>query len=169
MRLFISTILISTLMACADNSSTVVNNYFFNAEDYKAGEVNYDSMPGGKTYLSVYSQIYQFTGQRTYNLTATISMRNTSLSVPVYIHAADYYNSGGEVEKKFVTESIVIKPMETVEIVINETQKEGGPGANFVFDWSSPDAENEPFFESVMISTSGQQGLSFSSQGKRIQ
>ena len=58
--------------------------------------------------------------------------------------------------------------METIEIVIGEPDREGGTGANFVIDWSiSPDVV-EPLFECVMISTTGQQGLSFVTEGKRI-
>ena len=57
--------------------------------------------------------------------------------------------------------------METVEIVIDENDKEGGTGANFHFDWRIKPLSNEPLFEAVMISSFGQ-GLSFTTQGKRI-
>ena len=58
--------------------------------------------------------------------------------------------------------------METAEIVIDEIDKEGGTGANFLFEWKVTKNTNEPFFEGIMISTSGQQGLSFTTQGRRI-
>ena len=58
--------------------------------------------------------------------------------------------------------------METVEIVIDESDKEGGTGANFLFNWSIKPNSTEPFFESVMLSTSGQQGISFTTQGKTV-
>lgn len=58
--------------------------------------------------------------------------------------------------------------METVEIVIDESDKEGGTGANFLFKWSISPNSSEPFFESVMLSTSGQQGISFTTRGKAI-
>lgn len=60
-------------------------------------------------------------------------------------------------------------PLETVEIVVDETDVEGGTGANFIFEWSKKDSTPEPLFEAVMISTSGQQGLSFTSTGIRIE
>jgi len=59
--------------------------------------------------------------------------------------------------------------METVEIVIDEKDQEGGTGANFLFDWSIKPNSHEPYFEGVMISTSGQQGLSFTTEGKRVE
>ena len=59
--------------------------------------------------------------------------------------------------------------METLEIVINEEEISSGTGGNFMFDWMLNKDATEPLFESVMISTTSQQGLSFTSQGKRIQ
>ena len=52
--------------------------------------------------------------------------------------------------------------------MIDEIDREGGTGANFIFEWAIKRKSNEPIFESVMISTSGQQGLSFTTQGIRI-
>ncbi len=57
---------------------------------------------------------------------------------------------------------------EQVVLLIDEIDKEGGTGANFIFEWTIKRKSNEPIFESVMISTSGQQGLSFTTQGIRI-
>ena len=86
----------------------------------------------------------------------------------IYIHHAEYYNTHGELIRSYFEEPIYLSPLETVEIVIDEKDKEGGTGANFIFDWASTSEENEPFFEAVMISTAGQQGLSFTTEGKRI-
>ena len=58
--------------------------------------------------------------------------------------------------------------METVEIIIDEIDKEGGTGANFLMEWKINQTSNEPLFEGVMISTSGQQGLSFTTHGIKI-
>lgn len=58
--------------------------------------------------------------------------------------------------------------METIEIVIDEKDNEGGSGANFIFNWRANAQLTEPLFESVMISTYGQQGISFLTQGIRI-
>ena len=58
--------------------------------------------------------------------------------------------------------------METIEIVIEEQDIEGGSGANFVFNWATLNDKNPPLFEAVMISTYGQQGLSFTTRGVQI-
>ncbi len=127
-----------------------------------------DSLTYGTTYLSIYSQIYSQTEHRTHNLTATISMRNANKSDTIYINKAEYFDTKGNSIRTYFDRPIFIAPMETVEIVIDEKDQEGGTGANFLFDWVIKQNTNEPFFEGIMISTSGQQGLSFTTQGKRI-
>jgi Protein of unknown function (DUF3124) len=132
-------------------------------------EINPDANHAvGRSYLSVYSQIYSQTEHRTHDLTATISMRNTSMEDTIYLLSAKYFDTHGLPIRTYFNKPIYLKPMETVEIVIDELDKEGGTGANFIFDWAIPQNSSEPLFEGVMISTSGQQGLSFSTQGKRI-
>ncbi len=127
-----------------------------------------DSLTQGTTYLSVYSQIYDQSEHRTFDLTVTVSMRNTNMRDTIYIDKAEYFDTKGKSIRKYLNETIYIAPMETIEIVINEMDQEGGTGANFLFDWRSHSKLNEPLFEGVMISTSGQQGLSFTTTGKRI-
>lgn len=127
-----------------------------------------DSLEAGATYLSVYSQIYSQTEHRTFNLTVTVSLRNTNTADTVYIQSVDYYNTSGEAIRKYIRQPVYIAPMETVEIVIAEDDLQGGTGGNFYFDWLTPVGAQPPFFEAVMISTYGSQGLSFSTQGHPV-
>ena len=126
-----------------------------------------DSLLNGSSYLSVYSQIYNETEHKTYNLTATVSIRNVNSRDTIYIDNAEYFNTRGHAIRKYFKKTVYLAPMETVEIVIDENDKEGGTGANFHFDWRIKPSSNEPLFEAVMISSFGQ-GLSFTTQGKRI-
>lgn len=124
-----------------------------------------DSLAHGLTYLSVYSQIYSLTEHRTHDLTATVSLRNMNKDDTVYINKAEYFDTHGSLIRTYFDNPIFIAPMETVEIIIDEKDREGGTGANFLFEWTIEAGSNEPFFEAVMISTSGQQGLSFTTHG----
>ena len=126
-----------------------------------------DSLLIGSSYLSVYSQVYNETEHKTYNLTATVSIRNVNSSDTIYIDNAEYYNTRGHAIQKYFNKTVYLAPMETVEIVIDENDKKGGTGANFIFDWRVKPLSNEPLFEAVMISSFGQ-GLSFTTKGKRI-
>lgn len=124
-----------------------------------------DSLVSGSTYLAIYSQIYQRSQHHTYNLTATVSMRNLSSSDTVFLKNADFYDTHGELLKSYIKEPIFLAPLETVEIVIDEKDKTGGTGANFIFDWNKKAGSLDPYFQAVMISTTGQQGLSFTTEG----
>lgn len=122
----------------------------------------------GSTYLPVYSQIYQLHENKTYDLTVTASIRNVSPKDTIYLQRADYYGTDGHLVRKYLRHPVYLKPLETVEIVIYEADRAGGTGNNFVFDWAAKSESEAPLFEAVMISTSGQQGLSFLTRGVRI-
>ncbi|QWX83507.1 DUF3124 domain-containing protein [Cellulophaga sp. HaHaR_3_176] len=128
-----------------------------------------DSLVSGNTYLSIYSQIYSLSEHLTHDLTATVSIRNTNRKDSIYITNASYFNTEGHLIRNYIKKPIYLKPLETVSIVIDEKDKEGGTGANFIFDWKIKPKTHKPFFEGIMISTSGQQGLSFTTEGKNYE
>ncbi len=165
--------LLIILTSCVLGACNEYNGYSsVDPVNWKSREVStmpLDSLVQGKSYLSVYSQIYSGTEHRTHDLTATVSIRNTHPTDTIYIDKAEYFDTHGESIRTYFNHTIFIAPMETVEIVIDEGDKEGGTGANFIFDWQMKPTSNEPMFEGVMISTSGQQGISFTTTGKRIQ
>jgi hypothetical protein len=129
---------------------------------------NYTDYILGKTYLPVYSHIYHIHENRTFDLAITISIRNVSMTDSVYILNANYYNTIGDNIREYLEDPIYLKPLETIEIIIAEKDIEGGSGANFVFDWATKNDKNPPLFEAVMISTNGQQGLSFTTRGVKV-
>lgn len=125
-------------------------------------------LENGKSYLSIYSQIYSPSQQRTHSLTAMVSARNTSDKHTIYLLKAVYFDSDGKPIKVYFNHPIAFKPLQTKEIVINKADVEGGTGSNFIFEWKIPKDCPEPLFEGVMNSTVGQQGLSFTTQSIRI-
>jgi len=127
-----------------------------------------DSLETGKSYLSIYSQIYNLSQHKKYNLTAMVSLRNTSEKDTIYLLKADYHGTHGKMIKQYIKKPVYLLPMETLDIVIEESDVSGGTGSNFIFDWKTPKGATEPIFESVMSSTVGSQGLSFTTQAKRI-
>ncbi|MBO6880733.1 DUF3124 domain-containing protein [Winogradskyella sp.] len=129
---------------------------------------NIDSLETGKSYLSVYSQIYSLSQHRKYNLTAMVSLRNTSETDTIYLLKSDYYDTHGELIKHYIDKPVYLLPMETLEIVIDEADVSGGTGANFIFDWATPKDSTKPIFEGLMSSTAATQGLSFTTHAKRI-
>jgi len=63
---------------------------------------------------------------------------------------------------------IILKPLQTVQLVIQKNDKSGGTGANFIIEWMSESRVSSPIVEAVMISASGQTGLSFTTTGRVI-
>ncbi len=127
-----------------------------------------DSLEYGKSYLSIYSEIYSFTESKKISLTSMISLRNTSDLDTIYVLKAEYFDTEGTSIRKYFDFPIFLKPLETAEIIIDEVDVSGGTGSNFIFEWKIPKNSPEPIFEAVMSSTMSQQGLSFISQSKRI-
>jgi hypothetical protein len=153
------------LLSCQEEEKAPLNTDFNSRQSaYK----HFNDFVTGKTYLPVYSHIYHIHEHRTFDLTITASIRNTSMTDTIHIINADYYNTQGENIRAYVKEPIFIKPMETIEIVIGERDLEGGSGANFIVDWAIKNSKNPPLIEAVMISTNGQQGLSYTTRGVEV-
>jgi len=166
-NIFIAAAILFWLTACETKREMSSVNPV-NWEKREAVDVPLDTLAKGSTYLPVYSEIYHLHDQITYNLTVTVSLRNVSATDTVFVFKADYYNTEGHIIRKYFNNPIFLKPLETVEIVIDEADNTGGTGGNFLFDWAVPNERNAPLFEAVMISTTGQQGLSFLTRGVRI-
>ncbi len=142
-----------------------------NPENWSKRKVNIeskDSLEYGKSYLSIYSQIYSTSEHTTHNLTAMVSLRNTSDLDTIYLLKAEYFDTHGRSVRTYFNNSIYLAPMETTEIIIDEMDIDGGTGSNFIIEWKIPKNCPEPLFEGIMSSTMGQQGLSFTTQSKRI-
>ncbi|MDX1350450.1 MAG: DUF3124 domain-containing protein [Putridiphycobacter sp.] len=168
MRKFLIMVLGILFLGSCGNNKTVEDTLNFDWQSREVKGISMANLIQGKTYLPVYSHIYHRYDNSTFDLTITVSIRNTSVSDSVYITKADYYNTGGEFIRHYAKKPVYLAPMETIEIVIAEYDTEGGSGANFIFEWAADSATSAPLFEAVMISTNGQQGLSFSTRGVSI-
>jgi hypothetical protein len=151
--------------ACENEDKSNDSFIAVNWEKHHANLKESDSLVRGSSYLSIYSKIYSITEHRSINLTVTASMRNISSTDTIYIESANYYNTEGDLIRTYVDHPIFLEPSETIEIVINEKDTHGGSGANFIFEWAHKKESYVPTFDAVMISTSGQQGISFTTQG----
>ncbi len=160
------TITLFTLSCNTDKKTTIPKKISW--ENRKTTLSSTDHLHKGSTYLPVYSQIYHRFDHHTFSLTITVSIRNMSDKNSIYLTRVDYYNTEGTKIRQYIDHMIYVNPMETLEIVIEEDDKEGGSGGNFIFDWMSSSANEKPLMEAVMISTYGQQGLSFSTRGVEL-
>ncbi|WP_431136779.1 DUF3124 domain-containing protein [Psychroserpens mesophilus] len=166
---FVLIALSMTLVFNCENSTQEISSV--NPENWTKRAINIsknDSLVSGKTYLSIYSQIYSQSEHKTHNLTAMVSLRNTSIKDTIFLLKAEYFDTHGKTVRSYFNETIYLAPLETTEIIIDEKDISGGTGSNFIFEWKTPKNCPQPLFEGIMNSTMGQQGLSFVTQGHRI-
>jgi Protein of unknown function (DUF3124) len=121
-------------------------------------------------YVPIYSSIYQGLGIRReqVDLTATLSIRNVSAHHPIVVAFVRYYDSRGTLLREYVVQPGSLAPLATVEFVIDRNDTAGGPGANFLVQWTGPADVDEPLLEAVMIGGAGNAGISFTSQGRVV-
>ena len=119
-------------------------------------------------YLPVYSDIYERDGTNRFMLTTTFSIRNTSLTDTAYLLSVNYYDSYGNTLKEYINNTILVSPLESIEFVVEEVEKFGGAGANFIIEWAAGSYSDQLLIQAVMISTHGQQGISFLTGAKVI-
>lgn len=119
-------------------------------------------------YVPIYSDIYVDATNQNTLLAATLSIRNTSFTDSIFISKIDYYNTEGDLVRKYITNQISLKPMATVNYVIEREDDTGGSGANFIVAISSKNSEVKPLIQAIMIGQNGNKGFAFSTDGYSI-
>lgn len=124
----------------------------------------------GTFYVPAYSSIFHSDLKWEFNLTVTLSIHNIDMKNSIIIDSIDYYNSAGKIIHSYIRDKkIYLQPMETYNLGIMESDVRGGIGANFIVKWHSTSKSNRPVIETIMISTRGQQGISFTSRGVAVE
>ncbi|TDT45559.1 uncharacterized protein DUF3124 [Maribacter spongiicola] len=167
-RICLSVVIVATIVSCKEVSKEeipveVLDNH---ALDRKANTVLIDSLVR-QVYVPIYSDIYNQTRDTRTLLTATLSIRNTSLKDSLFVSKIDYYNTEGDLVRSYIDSPIYLTPMESIDYVIEQQDTSGGSGANFLIDWYSKKQLN-PLFQAVMVGGLGAQAFSFTTDGIEI-
>lgn len=131
----------------------------------QAGDANALSQ-GGYLFVPAYSHILIGDNARPFPLSVTLCLRNTSQSDQLSLLSVDYYDSEGKLLKKYLDAAQTIKALGSLTFTVAESEKLGGAGAKFIVSWRGAKPIPPPLAEAVMIGTSNQQGISFTSRGK---
>jgi len=120
-------------------------------------------------YVPIYSHIYADDRFRDtpFQLTATLSIRNTDPDNALTLTSVRYYDSKGLLQQ-YLDKPTSIAPLSSIRFIVPESESKGGSGAKFLVEWTAKTAVIEPIVESVMIGTKMQQGISFVSTGRVI-
>ena len=124
---------------------------------------------GQHVYVPVYSHIYHGDKGERFNLTTTLSIRNTNFKKSITLNSIDYFDTNGKLVKSYLKTPILLNNFSSIRYIIKATDSSGGSGAKFIVEWKSKELVNSPLIEAIMISTQGQQGISFVSRGQANQ
>lgn len=125
-------------------------------------------LKGQTVYVPVYSHIYYGDRETPIYLAATVSIRNIDQTNPITITEANYYDTKGELLKKFLIKPLRLGANGSTRFIIKESDDKGGSGANFIVKWTSDTNVNPPIIESIMIGRRNQQAVSFTSRGQAV-
>lgn len=124
---------------------------------------------GQVLYVPVYSHIFQRSEDREFALAATLSIRNPNPSASIQIREVDYFDSEGTLLRSYLDGRRKLGPLASTYVVIEEGDRSGGVGANFIVEWGASDPVVPLVVETVMISTANTQGISFTSSARVLQ
>ena len=141
---------------------------FLFAFSLHAAEKKGELSKGQLIYVPAYSHIYSGNKESPFLLAVTVSIRNIDPNNPIEITRVDYYATQGKLLKTFADKPIILDPLGSLRYVIPEKDKSGGSGANFIVRWQADKWVNPPIVETIMISTTYHQGISFTSRGREI-
>jgi hypothetical protein len=121
-------------------------------------------------YVPVYSSIYLGVDLKhnMMDLAVTVSVRNVSARQRIVLDHVRYYDSDGKMVREYLGTASELGPLASVEFVVAQLDRAGGPGANFLVQWTGPADVDEPVIEAVMIGNGGNVGYSFVSAGRNI-
>ncbi|MBK3392980.1 DUF3124 domain-containing protein [Psychrobacter sp. M9-54-1] len=119
-------------------------------------------------YVPIYSDIYTDRDNRKVLLSATLSVRNTTLKKSLYINKIDYYGTNGELVKSYLKSPIELPAMATLNYIVEKEEDKGGSGANFIIEIEGIDETVKPVIEAVMIGNFSNKSFAFSTQGTPV-
>lgn len=120
-------------------------------------------------YVPVYSHILFGDRQQSFNLSVTLSLRNTDLTYPIEITSVRYYDEKGKLLKDYVPPAITIEPLASARFYIKESDVSAGSEACFLVRWQAAQRVTPPVVAGLMVGTSFGQGISFTAPGQVLQ
>ncbi len=123
---------------------------------------------GQTVYVPVYSNVFSGPKKLPFHLAATLSIRNTDLAASFRVTSITYYDTNGKPLRRYLDRPLVVGPLASTYVHIEEKDVSGGFGANFIVRWEADKVINAPIIECVMIGATSGQGISFVSPGQEI-
>ena len=120
----------------------------------------------GSVYVPLYSSLYVGGRRSLKNLSATLSLRNTSSDKILVVTSVAYFDEKGEAVAKLLDVPHVLAPMATAEFYTDQSATSGGPVAAVVVRWGAETSITPPLIEAVILGSYGAKSISFVSRGE---
>jgi hypothetical protein len=123
---------------------------------------------GQTVFVPAYSEVHYAGKDRTMKLAVTLTIHNTDFTHPIFVTSVRYYNTKGKMVKEYRKKPQRLGPMAAADFFVDTGEQTGGVGTHFIVEWVAEQPVYEPVIETLMLSNSGTQGLSFTSSGRVI-
>jgi hypothetical protein len=128
---------------------------------------------GQHLYLPIYSVIQYGDRDRSgvareLPVSALVSIHNTDLDKPIRLLSARYYATDGKFLRDFAPSPRVLKPMETVELLVERRDVAGGSGANFVIQWEAAAPVSPPLIQALHVELQTNRAIVFTTDAVLI-
>jgi len=160
-----------TIISCQNRNPNITST---GKDEFKSREIsrpvnNNEMIFEDVIYVPIYSDVYVDQQNQKCLLAATLSIRNTSFKDSLFINTIDYYDTDGRLVRKYIENTISLRPMATVNYVIEREDVSGGSGANFIVALGAKSEDVRPLIQAVMIGeASSNKGFAFAINGYSI-
>ena len=127
---------------------------------------------GQTVYVPVYSEVLYGNADKSgkperWQLSATLSIRNTDPGSPLTVRSIRYYDTEGKLIRDYAAGN-KIAPLGTVEVFVEHKDRSGGSGANFLVVWDADKPINAPIIETIHSYFFGTRSVVFTSSGQPL-
>ena len=133
---------------------------------YGTGTQSINIINSQTVYVPIYSHINRSSGTPQL-LEATLSIRNSDPKNSITLLSARYYDTEGKELQNYYKKALILGPLQSTEILIEQTDTRGGSGANFIVEWIADMPVYEPIIEAIMVGNSNN-SISFKSTGRPL-
>ena len=128
---------------------------------------------GQHLYLPIYAVIQygdldRSGAARELPVSSLVSIHNTDLDKPIRLLAARYYATDGKFLRNFLPSPRVLKPMETLELLVERRDVAGGSGANFVIQWDAEVPVSPPLVQALHVELQTNRAIVFTTDAVLI-
>ena len=101
-------------------------------------------------------------------VSSLVSIHNTDLDRPIRLLAARYFGTDGRFLRDFLPAPRALKPMETVEFLVERRDVVGGSGANFVIQWEAEVPVSPPLVQALHVEMQTNRAIVFTTDAVLI-